>query len=745
MLKLNKLTLKGFGIFKEEKVFEYENNFNILHCENGKGKTTSFNAIEMLLISNYDGSYSDYLNTESEEFKISLDFNLNKYHLYEELIYNGTTSTRVLKNADTDEDLASGEKVKVWLNKYLPTSITKYALFARQNSKIDIINCSDSERRDIFKKIQDLDYSKEIETIIVPKINSVKESITNVDKEIFALENKKYQKEDLLEYPFTEEEYENKKLKVESINSKKSLFEEKLKQKENMISRANSIEEEINELKDNKEESLSKIDDCNTKIEKIKSDLENEKISKESSISEKERAISSLTLEKENLRVKKEEEKNNLEKVVKTNTSELADIDSKLENIKLKKIVKFNDNLLDDAIFKVSEKKTEITLKEKDMESLKDGICPICGSNCTHKLSEYTDDVNKLKLELVSLNNNVSSLKTKKLEVENDIKKNDDLKTLKMNLSSTRDKIVFNIENANIKLENLDVNYEKQYELIDEKITNNEKSIEDIKTQSDSFVQSSEEMKNHLDSMITSLESSIKDTEKKITKKEDEISKLKDEIDSINEDSFDDEELNKLNEEISSYENVVSKNKFIKENNSKLDVEKENDSKKLEGFKDERKKYENQLFNLESAKSIMTKDYPNWVIENSIQNMENSMNEFINDIYYKPLYISLRSTKTSIKLEYGKNENHKLPCSRLSGAEKQIVNLAFINNFNKMLGLNVIFLDEIDAPLDNGRKEILYESLLNLSNVYEQIVVVTHSDKMNNYIKANTECNSLIL
>ena len=745
MLKLNKLTLKGFGIFKEEKVFEYENNFNILHCENGKGKTTSFNAIEMLLISNYDGSYSDYLNTESEEFKISLDFNLNKYHLYEELIYNGTTSTRVLKNADTDEDLASGEKVKVWLNKYLPTSITKYALFARQNSKIDIINCSDSERRDIFKKIQDLDYSKEIETIIVPKINSVKESITNVDKEIFALENKKYQKEDLLEYPFTEEEYENKKLKVESINSKKSLFEEKLKQKENMISRANSIEEEINELKDNKEESLSKIDDCNTKIEKIKSDLENEKISKESSISEKERAISSLTLEKENLRVKKEEEKNNLEKVVKTNTSELADIDSKLENIKLKKIVKFNDNLLDDAIFKVSEKKTEITLKEKDMESLKDGICPICGSNCTHKLSEYTDDVNKLKLELVSLNNNVSSLKTKKLEVENDIKKNDDLKTLKMNLSSTRDKIVFNIENANIKLENLDVNYEKQYELIDEKITNNEKSIEDIKTQSDSFVQSSEEMKNHLDSMITSLESSIKDTEKKITKKEDEISKLKDEIDSINEDSFDDEELNKLNEEISSYENVVSKNKFIKENNSKLDVEKENDAKKLEGFKDERKKYENQLFNLESAKSIMTKDYPNWVIENSIQNMENSMNEFINDIYYKPLYISLRSTKTSIKLEYGKNENHKLPCSRLSGAEKQIVNLAFINNFNKMLGLNVIFLDEIDAPLDNGRKEILYESLLNLSNVYEQIVVVTHSDKMNNYIKANTECNSLIL
>lgn len=745
MLKLNKLTLKGFGIFKEEKVFEYENNFNILHCENGKGKTTSFNAIEMLLISNYDGSYSDYLNTESEEFKISLDFNLNKYHLYEELTYNGTTSTRVLKNADTDEDLASGEKVKIWLNKYLPTSITKYALFARQNSKIDIINCSDSERRDIFKKIQDLDYSKEIETIIVPKINSVKESITNVDKEIFALENKKYQKEDLLEYPFTEEEYENKKLKVESINSKKSLFEEKLKQKENMISRANSIEEEINELKENKEESLSKIDDCNTKIEKIKSDLENEKISKESSISEKERAISSLTLEKENLRVKKEEEKNNLEKVVKTNTSELADIDSKLENIKLKKIVKFNDNLLDDAIFKVSEKKTEITLKEKDMESLKDGICPICGSNCTHKLSEYTDDVNKLKLELVSLNNNVSSLKAKKLEVENDIKKNDDLKTLKMNLSSTRDKIVFNIENANIKLENLDVNYEKQYELIDEKITNNEKSIEDIKTQSDSFVQSSEEMKNHLDSMITSLESSIKDTEKKITKKEDEISKLKDEIDSINEDSFNDEELNKLNEEISSYEDVVNKNKFIKENNSKLDVEKENDSKKLEEFKDERKKYENQLFNLESAKSIMTKDYPNWVIENSIQNMENSMNEFINDVYYKPLYISLRSTKTSIKLEYGKNENHKLPCSRLSGAEKQIVNLAFINNFNKMLGLNVIFLDEIDAPLDNDRKEILYESLLNLSNVYEQIVVVTHSDKMNNYIKANTECNSLIL
>ena len=70
-------------------------------------------------------------------------------------------------------DIANGEGVKKWLNERLPVATSKYALFVRQNSDMDIIHCSDSERRDLFKKIQDLDFSKEIDTLITPKIETV--------------------------------------------------------------------------------------------------------------------------------------------------------------------------------------------------------------------------------------------------------------------------------------------------------------------------------------------------------------------------------------------------------------------------------------------------------------------------------------------------------------------------------------------------------------------------------------------
>ena len=50
MLKLIKLSLKGFGCFKDEKIFEYDDGINIIRAENGSGKTTQINAISILLL-----------------------------------------------------------------------------------------------------------------------------------------------------------------------------------------------------------------------------------------------------------------------------------------------------------------------------------------------------------------------------------------------------------------------------------------------------------------------------------------------------------------------------------------------------------------------------------------------------------------------------------------------------------------------------------------------------------------------
>ena len=87
MLKLIKLELEGFGCFKDKKEFLYESGVNLVLAENGKGKTTQIEAIELMLLSVIDGNYADYLyrnketNATVNEFTISLEFMLNGKHL----------------------------------------------------------------------------------------------------------------------------------------------------------------------------------------------------------------------------------------------------------------------------------------------------------------------------------------------------------------------------------------------------------------------------------------------------------------------------------------------------------------------------------------------------------------------------------------------------------------------------------------------------------------------------------------
>lgn len=747
MLNLHRLTLKGFGCFEEEKIFDYEEGFNLFHCDNGKGKTTSLNAIEMLLLSNYEGSYSDYINNNSNEFTISLEFELDGYSLKETLNCKkakSVTSTRTLVDLKTNTELANGEKVKDWLNEHLPTSTTKYALFARQNSDTDIINCGDSERRDIFKKIQDLDFSKEIKDFVDSKIETIKNSMIETDKEIFALENKTYEEKELLELPFEESEYECKKNELEKYISEKALSEEKVNRRNLLLKQISSLSEKIESDKISLDNKKHLIEEKNNIV--VNSDTEKENLDKlcNNEIEEKKNETSNLNSQLLLLDDEKEEKKNEIQNNIDLLKNELISLNDKINSIKLVKVIKFNDVELNDAISKVSEKQTEIKINEKNIESLKEGVCPICGSDCSHKLNEFETINGELKNELIKLESEVSHLKVKKLEIENKTNRNLELKNTKLTLENTKNKIENNISTYEREIETLDVAYEQKKQNLLEKINNAEKSIESIK-------EKYETKKNHIDEKVEMYKIEIKEccvdiaTLTSVIKSN--TSTLNDlifEKDSINIDEIDENVIDELKIKLNSYDEVVAKNKVIDDYNKNIEELKVNDLKTLSTFKEKRVVFEKQQYDLESSKSIMMKDFPNWVIENSIQTMENNMNEFINDVYYKPLNISLRSTKTAIKLEYG-NEENKLPCSRLSGAEKQLTNLSFINNFNKMLNLGVIILDEFDSACDDKRKEMLYESLINLKDVYKQIIVVTHSSKMANYICANTETNKIEL
>ena len=467
MLELIKFGAKGFGCFKDETIFDFQSGINMIVAENGKGKSTMIQGIEMLLLSNFEGSYSDYLyrdketNKTSDEFTISLEFTLDKFHLLQTLnCKKGKTciTSRNLKDLNTDQDLANGEGVKTWLDKYLPVATSKFALFVRQFAdKDDIIKSGDADRRDLFKRIQDLDYTKEIKTLIEPKIEQTKEKLVENEKEIFALENKTYPTKDFIELPFTEDEYKLKKSQMDKLIAEKSLVEEKNNQLNDLKERKNKIESEMDSIDSSINSKYHKIIseyksfNLKTEQEKIEKEFADKKL-------ESENKIKSLEEQRENFDKDTNEKSLNLECEIKKIEDEGNELVKEIDSIRLMKLIKFDEESLTKARNDLAELKTKSSIAWKNSKTLESGVCPTCGSSgdsCKHKYQEFVDEATSYDKQIAECEGVIDDLLTKKKDIEEKSKKNEELKERKNNLSNELVKKQSLIENKRMEQKSL--------------------------------------------------------------------------------------------------------------------------------------------------------------------------------------------------------------------------------------------------------------------------------------------------
>ena len=743
MLKLIKLELEGFGCFKDKKEFLYESGVNLVLAENGSGKTTQINAISILLLSEYDGSFADYMNRECNEFTISLEFMLNGKHILETLTCKKGktyTTTRNLKDLDNNTDLANGEGVKEWLNERLPVSTSKYALFVRQNSDMDIIHCSDSERRDLFKKIQDLDYTKEIKTLIEPKIEQTKEKIIENDKEIFALENKAYIAKDFVELPFTEDEYKLKKSQMDKLIAEKSLIEEKNNRLNDLRERKNKLESEINSIKISSDSKKSKIDelksfDFNTEKEKIEKEFANKKL-------ESENKIKLLEEQRENLDKDINEKSLNLECEIKKIEDEGNELVKEIDSIRLMKLIKFDENSLTNARNNLAELKTKHSISISNAEKLKNNICPVCGGSCTDKHAQFESEAKELDKQIMECESVINDLLQKKANIEEKSKKNEELKERKNNLSNELVKKQSLIENKRMEQKSLNSSLMEKKQNYSNQIESEKRILESVDSEKTSRLNALKEKNEMITTQINQLKNELIGLTKDAESKYSEQSELSKKIESFSVGTFDENKIVEIETELKKYDSIVAENKVVKEYNEQLEETKKADKKELEKFKERKQKFEKEKFDLENSKKILTTDYPSWAILQNLKNIENDINEFIDQVYYKPLNIKFDMTRSGISMRFGDD----IKVERLSGAEKAITNIGFCESFNKNLNLNMILLDEPDAPLSATRKEMFYSSLLEMKDVFEQMIVVTHSKDMVAYIQANdTDCNIITL
>lgn len=698
MLFLKELKLKNWCNLQKEKVITFEKGFNVINGKNGSGKTSIVNAISILLLNRYDGNWEGFINNKETEAFAILTFNIDDDNYQSSLFLTkkGKTVNSERKLSKNNIDIASGEDCTIQLNKILPSFLTSYSLIYRQSSDDKVTDCSDADRRSLLSQLCAIDYTDKVDQFITPNINSLNEKIIQIEKEKFALENKTYTLGELKE---VKEKHSIKE--IEDLKEKVKLFEDNERnknQKNQLLIKVNNLTNELNSLKieysieNLQKEKEKEINNCNDQIQIIPGSYETE------------------------IDDYKESTKEDLMSTIKS----IADLNIKVNNIQFKNIPEFNEKELEDVNANINSSLAKESILRKNIKSLEKGVCPICGNNCTHKLSEFQKELEDLENNLKDFQNIKEKLEKEKENINNQRKENENNTTLK-------NKYLLDIQT----LQNS----------VDSKKAEIKNHITEIKAERDSRIQS---LKDKINSVENLYNEKINSANTIISSKENELKNIKDEYDKIEIKDIEDcrDKLNLFENENKEIDQVISYNMAINIQNEKIKNQQELDKKNLEKITNDLIDLKNSLADYKLSAEILTKTYPAWKLEKDIDSIENKTNLFIENIY-KPLYIKFVANKNSLKMLYGSGERD-LPIKRLSGAEKQIVNLAVENVFNQQQGLSCLILDECDSAMDKDNKETFFSTLLSLSDYYEQILVITHSEDVKNKLLIEN-CNLIQL
>lgn len=703
MLELKQLKLENIGKIRN-KTITFEKGTNLIDAPNGSGKSTILNTISMLLLNKYDGNLENTLNNSSDNGSAELNFvyNNDNYISSIELKKEKKTVKSIKSLIKNGNVIAEGEDVEKELNKILPPVLTEFSLFNKQKGT-RLTNITDSERRDVLTQLCELDYSQKVKENIENEIDNIKQIISDKEKEEYALKNKQYN--------FGEE----KEILVEWNDENENQLNE-FKEKQKLYERNNELRKRILDLN-------YKVHDLHDDLERKQLAYNIDKLTEENTSQlkklESDHKVTLFNLEENYLNTN-----NSMDKQISDIQNEIENIENQLSNIKLVKLVKFNEDELNEKRKEYTELTTKSKIAFKNAEQLANKVCPICGGNCEGKHDEFENEGKSLEKQSIECEGIISDLQNKKKEYELKKEENDKNKSLKENLTIKLDSLKEKLEDMKSHKEKLHEDYNKNIILEDE---NYNKSIISCNSLF-------EEKKNNAKTIIENAQRLYDDAVKELNSIDSVDNSIEDYTNQIKV-----YEKNKQN-----YFELVSYNKAIVENNEKLIIEQKEDKEKLTVLEKELLTLKDKLSDYTLSKEIMLKTFPTWSLEKISDGLVSEINEMIESIYDKSLNIKFDANKNSLKMTYNVNGDRDLPVIKLSGAEDNLTNIAVQSTFNKRQGLNCILLDECDNFCSDKTAESFYDCLLELSNIYNQMIVITHKQEMKNRFVQNG-CNVIRL
>lgn len=683
-MKLEKFELTNFGIIEHE-VFHLSEGITLFSGGNGQGKSTILKAFSMLFLNKFKGTLKDYIRWGSSSFVIEATFSHNGKSYTYTMTYDGGTK-RLLQVGDSV--FVNSDAISYMAEMFDPTlTLASSISFA---GEIDVVNVSASERREHLKKIFNVDFSS-VAQRFKDSFSEKEESVQEIDKKIYALENKTYDIYPLARPLLTESKKTEVELQISGLESELEVFRVEKEKKEVAEKEFDTLSKKLKSLEKSKEDTLSKKISATDKLEAL--------VVKKENLLKGEPSLEKRT---------KDFEESNPE-------SKIEAVQEKIERIDFLPVPEFDEEELNEASVEVALLHVDLKRAEDDLEMIRQGTCPKCNREF------HSSDQSEYRKAAVDITSKLQHAEKRFEDLQEVQKKFQRISELNASAQEEQKELLSKIENAKENLEsersNIEIVFKKDHRVWEETLEGIEERISETKEQ------------------IVDFEHRVSEIEEETDEIESKVVSLNHEIERVIEEPVEKIELlDELRVRLEKHKEILQKNEIHKQHNLKVEKEKETDKVSREKLYDKKNIHLVEIDEIKEARKILQSDFPTFIISTIVQNIQNTVNDFLVETYEGRYEVKIKEAKNSLQLVYGPNEQD---VSLASDYERQVFSIAYKYALSKLNDLGFIILDEVDSFAEDKNSIILYDTIGKMKDLYKQVFVITHKEETKDILSSD--------
>jgi len=688
-MRLETIKIRGFGAIVDE-TFEFDPAARvvILAGENGQGKSTVFDAFRLATLDLYDDALRDSINWNCSSFEIDVSFILRGKKIRSTISCAGAGADRLVTvEGDPHQYKTPSEAIKA-LNRLLDPKRFMSTSFAKQH-ELDIIETGPAERREYLKKLNDLTFVRPIR-YLEAKLAVATSTLTSLRAEQRTLLDRAYSFIDLKTLPMTVDEYS---CRVDEKAAAIRMLAEIARER----SKIPALEELISNIETEIASKKTRLATLQSTAKSYEDDL-------------------TTASDPESMRSAENVLQQSYDRAIAELDKKILDHGLAREEIEAEevRVPPFKPEAYDEVVTLLGERRADLGSVNKKLMQIEKGVCPECGRpyDTEHK-QDYEQQRDALGASITELGARQTELLAAKKAREA-------------------------AESINNGVAKKLAWHDAQRPIRDDEVKKLDESL--VASVARAHKDAAAEV-DRLRALAAAARSNIVDIESGIVGDEKRLLLEKTNLESARSYDADGalssreailvEQRDSASSIVAEYEEAAAYNRAAEASNAEVAREKSTDEARLleiDGLVLDGEKTSSRIT---AARDILKKELPSFIIGRIVSQIELHMNGFLEQTYRGRYRVSIKEDRDALRIVYGPKD---ADVKRASGYERQIFSMAWKYAKERLDGVGILFLDEVDSEASDANSRLFYQTIVKLP--YEQIIAISHRPQTREMLRA---------